>query len=129
MSLLQECIEINQEQVDALPVLEMLDESIKQLGLQKAGGIAPHRLVQGKAVRDMFKANPKLVTKAATLAINGLNQHNKYLRKTIKLHARSAYDRKMMTSIVDALKGTGQFKVWRIKYEGGGKTWVMKYRK
>ncbi len=129
MSLLQECIEINQEQVDALPVLEMLDESIKQLGLQSAGGIAPHRLVQGKAIRDMFKTNPKLVTKAATLAINGLNQHNKYLRKTIKLHAKSAYDRKMMTSIVDALKGTGQFKVWRIKYEGGGKTWVMKYRK
>lgn len=129
MSLLKECIEINQEEVDALPLLEKLDESIRTLNMQHAGGIAPHRLVQGKAVRDMFKANPRLVTKAATLAVNGLNAYNKYLRKTVKLHAKSAYERKMMTSIVDAMKNSGRFKVYRVKYEGGGKTWVMRYTK
>lgn len=124
MSLLRECLELNEEHIDALPLLEKLDESIKSLKLQKKGG-----LVNAKGVRDLFKANPKLVTKAATLAINGLNDYNKYLRKTIKLHAKSAYDRKMMTSIVDSLKGSGKFKIWRVKYEGGGKTWVLRYNK
>jgi len=123
MRLLKECLEITEESVDAIPLLETLDESIKHLNLQKKGGI-----VNAAGVKDLFKANPKLVTKAATLAINGLNQYNKYLRNTIKLHAKSSYDRKMMTSIVDAMKNSGKFKVYRIKYEGGGKTWVMRFK-
>lgn len=124
MSILKECIKINQETIDALPLLEKLDEAIKALNLQSKGG-----LVNGKGVKSLFKANPKLVTKAATLAINGLNQYNKYLRNTIKLHAKSAYEKKMMTSIVDSMKNSGQFKIFRIKYEGGGKTWVLRYNK
>lgn len=124
MSLLKECLEINEDHIDALPLLEKLDEAVRELNLRKKGG-----LVNAKGAKSLFKANPKLVTKAATLAINGLNDYNKYLRKTIKLHAKSAYERKMMTSIVDSMKNSGQFKVWRIKYEGGGKTWVMRYNK
>lgn len=129
MDLLKECIELKEDHVDSLPLLEKLDESIRSLNMQHAGGIAPHRYVQGKAVRDMFKVNPKLVTKAATLAVNGLNAYNKYLRNTVKLHAKSSYEKKMMTSIVDAMKSSGRFKIWRVKYEGGGKTWVMRYNK
>ncbi len=124
MSILRECIEINEDHVDAIPLLEMLDESVKSLNLQKKGGI-----VNAKGVKSLFKANPKLVTKAATMAINGLNQYNKYLRKTVKLHAKSDYERKMMTSIVDAMKSSGKFRIFRIKYEGGGKTWIMRYNK
>ena len=124
MSLLKECLEINQDPIDALPLLEMLDESIRALNLQKKGG-----LVNAKGAKSLFKANPQLVTKAATLAINGLNQYNKYLRNTVKLHAKSAYERKMMTTIVDSMKNSGKFKIFRIKYEGGGKTWTMRYKK
>jgi len=132
MSLLKEMVELTEETVDALPILEHLEEAVKVLDLRHAGGLLgpKHRqLVKGKAVHALFKTNPKLVTKAATLAINGMNDYNKYLRKTIKLHAKTAYDRKMMTSIVDSLKGSGRFKIWRVKYEGGGKTWVMRYNK
>ena len=120
MRLLNECLELNQDRIEALPLLEALDESIKSLGLQKKGGLVK------SGVKDLFKANPGLVTGAATLAINGLNAYNKYLRNTIKLHAKSAYDKKMMTSIVDALKDSGKFRIYRIKYEGGGKTWIMR---
>lgn len=124
MNILRECLEMNQETIDALPLLEKLDDTIKYLNLSKKGGF-----VGVKGVGDLFKANPKLVTKAATVAVTGLNQYNKYLRKTIKLHAKTAYEKKMITTIVDAMKESGQFTVFRIKYEGGGKTWILRFKK
>lgn len=132
MSLLKEIVELNEETIDALPVIEKLDEAVRELGLRHAGGLIKpkHRQgVKGNAIKAFFNANPGLVTKAATLAINGLNDYNKYLRKTIKLHAKTDYEKRMMTSIVKSLKNSGNFKLWRVKYEGGGKTWEMKFKK
>ena len=119
-SLIQECLELNQDNIEAIPIVELLDESVKKLNLQKKGGLVK------SGVKDLFKANPGLVSGAAMLAISGLNEYNKYLRNTFKLHAKSAYDRKMVSSIVDALKDSGKYRIHRIKFEGGGKTWIMR---
>lgn len=129
MSLLKELTEEFNDDVDAIPLLEMLDESVraleeskaKELKLQKAG-----KIIKKSGVKDLFKTHPDVVAGAATVALNGLNKHNKRLRDTIKLHAKADYERKMMTTIVDALKNSGKFKIWRIKFEKGGKTWIMR---
>lgn len=122
MSILKELVE-SEDKIDALPLLEALEESVKTLRMQKKGG----RVSQGlKNAQDFFKANPALTVGAAALAIGGLSAYQKNKRNTIHLHAKTAYEKKMMTSIVDALQKDGLFKIERIKFEGGGKTWVMK---
>ena len=136
MSLLQELTEDLQEDVDALPLIEMLDESVRALQKAKGtrGGVRNLQLqkkgqiVKRSGVKDLFKTHPDVVAGAATVALNGLNKHNKWLRDTIKLHAKADYERKMMTTIVDALKNSGKFKIWRVKFEKGGKTWIMRKR-
>lgn len=121
MKLIEECYRMINEPDDALPILEALEESIRQLNLQSKGSI-----IKPKDAKDFFKTNPKLATDASVLAIGTISQYGNIQKNTIKLHAKSAYERKMITSIVDALKGGGKFRVHRIKFEGGGKTWIMK---
>lgn len=123
MELLRELVESQQEDVDALPLMEALEESIRSLGLQQKGGkVAP--AISG--AKDFFKANPGLVTGAAVLAVSALQKYKSNQRNTVKLHAKTAYEKKMMTSIADALQKEGTFKLHRIKFEGGGKTWILK---
>ena len=120
MNLLRELIE---QETDALPLIEALEESIRSLNLQSAGGRV-NAGIQG--AKEFFKANPGLTVGAAALAISAIVQYKKNQRNTIKLHAKTAYEKKMMTSIVDSLQKDGKFKIHRIKFEGGGKTWVLK---
>ena len=79
----------------------------------------------GKASKFM-RANPALVVGAAALAVaaHGACKRNK--RNTISLFAKDAYERRMMTSIVDALTKGGKFRVVRTKFSGGGKSWILK---
>ena len=119
--MLEECYKMSQEPSDALPIVEVLDEAVRELKLQKKGGLAIP-----KGAKEFFGANQKLATDASVLAIGAISQYSNIQRNTIKLHAKSAYERKMITSIVDALKGTGKFRVHRIKFEGGGKTWILR---
>ena len=123
MNILRELIESTQEDVEALPLFEALEESIRALQLQKAGGKVNSAIAGAK---DFFKANPTLAAGAAVLAVSALTKYRSNQRNTIKLHAKSAYEKKMMTTIVDSLKGSGKFKIHRIKFEGGGKTWILK---
>jgi len=123
MELLRELVESEQEEIDALPLMEALEESIRTLGLQHKGGKV-NAMIGG--AKDFFKANPGLVTGAAVLAVSALKQYKNNQRNTVKLHAKTAYEKKMMTSIADALQKEGKFKLHRIKFEGGGKTWILK---
>jgi len=123
MQMLKECYTLTQEQVDAIPLVEALEESVRELKLRKAGGAVKNSAVD---LKGFFKDNKNLVGDAAVLALSSFNEYRKHRRDTIKLHAKSAYDKKMMTSIVDALKNSGKFKVQRIKFEKGGKSWILK---
>lgn len=123
MKLLHELIESNSEEIDALPLMEALEESIRSLNMQHGGGKINSAIGGAK---DFFKANPGLVVGAAALAVDALKSYKNNQRNTIKLHAKTAYEKKMMTSIADALQKEGKFKLHRIKFEGGGKTWIMK---
>ena len=113
-----------EDQIDALPILEALEDALIEIQeLQERAGIIKKGLGNAK---DFFKANPGLTTGAAALAIGAMGNYEKNKRNTIHLHAKTAYEKKMMTSIIDALKKDGLFKIHRIKFEGGGKTWVMR---
>ncbi len=123
MSLLRELTEYEQDPVDAIPILEALEESVRSLNLQQRGGKVKTAI---KGAADFFKANPVLATGAAAMAVNAFATYKKNKRNTIRLHAKTAYEKKMMTSIVDALQKEGKFKIHRIKFEGGGKTWILR---
>lgn len=122
MKLLRELSQADTKDVGALPLLEALEESIRSLQMQKNGGKVNNTV---KGAKDFFKANPALVVGAATLALDAYGEYKKNKRNTIRLHAKTPYEKKMMTSIVDSLTKQGTFKVQRIKFEGGGKTWVL----
>lgn len=125
MKLLRELIEPEIEEVEAIPLVEALEESIRSIQLQKSGGKLNAAL---NGASSFFKANPGLVVGAAALALSSLKKYKQNQRNTIRLHAKTAYEKKMITSIVDALKKDGKFKIHRIKFEGGGKTWILKKR-
>lgn len=121
MDLLRELTQLD-ETTEALPLLEALEESIRSLNLSSKGGKINPTIAGAK---DFFAANPALVVGAAALAVSAYGQYQKNKRNTIRLHAKTAYEKKMMTSIVDTLTKDNKFKVQRIKFEGGGKTWVL----
>lgn len=121
MELLRELVSLD-EQIDALPLLEALEESIRSLNMQKKGGKVKNTI---KGAKDFFDKNPALVVGAAALAVDAYGNYKKNKRNTIRLHAKTPYEKKMMTSIVDALTKQGAFKMHRIKFEGGGKTWLL----
>lgn len=123
MSLLRELVESEQEEVDALPLMEALEESLRSLNLQHKGGKVTG-IIGG--AKDFFKANPGLVTGAAVLAISALKQYEQNKNKTVRLHAKTSSERTMMRSIADAMEKGGKFRLDKVKFENGGKTWVMK---
>jgi hypothetical protein len=123
MKLLRELVEAEQENVDALPLMEVLEESLQSLSMQHGGGKV-NSMIGG--AKDFFKANPGLVTGAAVLAVSALKQYQKNKRNTVRLHGKTSSEKRMMTSIADALQKEGKFKLDKIKFEGGGKTWVLK---
>lgn len=123
MSLLRELVESEQDQVDALPLMEALEESIRSLGLQHKGGKVTSMI---SGAKDFFKANPALVTGAAAMAVAALQKYKQNQRNTVKLHAKNHSEKAMMTSIADALQKEGTFKLDKVKFENGGKTWILR---
>lgn len=118
MSLLKELLEEETEQIDALPLLEALEESVAQLALQKAGGIV-------KGAADFVKHNPGLAVGAAALAVHAFGQYQKNKRNMIRLHGKTAFEKDMMNDIVKKITADGNWKLHRVKFEGGGKTWEI----
>lgn len=120
MSLLKELANI--EDVKALPIMEALEESVRTLNLTSKGGL--QKAVGG--AKEFFTKNPVLAASAAAMAVSAFASYEQNKRNTIKLHAKSPYEKSMITSIVDALQKDGKFKVHKIKFENGGKTWIIK---
>ena len=117
MSLLKELIE-QEETIEALPLMEALEEAVRTMQMQKRGGVV-------KGVKDWVSKNPGLAVGAAAMAVAGLSAYEKNKRNTIRLHGKTPQEKTMMNDIVNNLQKGGQFKIQRIKYEGGGKTWIL----
>ena len=122
MSLLKELIESEQEQIEALPLMEALEESVRNLNMQSAGGTVKNL---GKGVGQWIKKNPGLAVGAAALAVNAFGQYQKNKRNMIKLHGKTSHEKEMMGDIVNKLTSGGQWKIHKVKFEGGGKSWEL----
>lgn len=122
MSLLRELVCENEDQIDAIPLMEALEEAVRTTDLRSKGGLT--KAVGG--AKELFAQNPSLAIGAAAMAVSAFAEYEKNKRNTIRLHAKTDYEKKMMTSIADALKQSGKFKLHKIKFEGGGKTWVLR---
>lgn len=109
---------------DTVPLLEAITKSVRELKLAKRGG-----KVSNKSIRDFMKSNPKLTSAAAINAMASYNQYKTNKRNTVSLFAKSAYDKKMIRRIVDAMTKSGQFKIHRTRYADGGRYYEMKQMK
>ena len=109
---------------ETVPLLEAITKSVRELKLAKRGG-----KVSNKSIRDFMKANPKLTTAAAINAMASYSQYKTNKRNTVSLFAKSAYDKKMIRRIVDAMTNSGQFKIHRTRYADGGRYYEMKQMK
>lgn len=104
--------------MEAIAALSVLDENTQGGRVNLKGA--------SKTAKDFMKGNPALVIGAAALAIGAYSSYKKNKRNTITLHAKDAYERRMMTSIVDALITGNKFRIVRTKFQNSGKTWVLK---
>jgi hypothetical protein len=132
MSLLQELTTENSDHVPIMEAISLIkrkidngedytDVNTKPIKENTRGGkITP------KGAKGFFNANPGLVIGAAALAVGAYNKYKSNKRNTITLHAKDAYERRMMTSIVDVLTKQNKFRVLRTKFQQSGKTWVLK---
>lgn len=118
MGILREAI--LEEQPQDVDIIHLLNEGIKTLDLFSQGGKV---VVDG--AKSLFKANPGLVIGAAALALSAYKTYEKNKNNTVRLHAKDPYETKMITSIVDSLTDKEKFVVKQIKYEHGGKTWIL----
>ena len=119
MDLLRDLIEIKSDHVpimEALNSLDLIEENTR-------GGKVVTRAIKGAG--KFFNANPSLVIGAAAMAVGAYSAYKRNKRNTITLHAKDAYERRMITSVVDALTKQNRFRVVRTKFQGGGKTWQL----
>ncbi len=117
--------ELSSEQPDnAVPIMEAIQAVCSSLLIEGKRTSAGKVNVPGS--KDFFNNNTGLVVGAAAMAISSQRayQHNK--RGTFTLHAKDAYERRMITRIVDSMVQSKKFKIARTKFQGKGKTWVMK---
>ena len=123
MNLLQE---LTNETVadDVIPIMEAIRVVCSNLLIEgrshRAGKYNP------KGSSDFFNSNTKLVVGAAAMAISSHRAYQKNKRATFTFHAKDAYERRMITRIVDSMVKSKKFKIARTKFQGANKTWVMK---
>lgn len=120
MNTFKEFITENQKPVN---LTEALEESIRSFSANKAGGKLNPSI---SGAKDFFKHNPGLTISAAALALSAYSKHKSNQRNTIKLFAKDEYEKRMMTSVVDALTQSKKFKLHRMRSEHGGRSWELK---
>ena len=117
-------IELTEDYGDEyIPLAEALEEAVAIMNTRSRGG--PIRTAM-KGAAGFFKKHPGVTIAAATLALDSYSKYRANKRNTIKLFAKDAYEKKMMTDVVDALTQRGKYRVVKQKYADGGKFWVLK---
>lgn len=108
--------ELNEDYTDVdVDLVQALNESL--------GGLVKNAATNAS---KFFSKNPVLTVAAASMALNAYSKYKKNKRNTIRLFAKDAYEKKMMTDVVKALTGQGRFKLQRTAYADGGQSWVLK---
>lgn len=118
MKLLQE---LTQPEVIEVNLTEAFTTAVKQLDLLSRGGKIN---MKGNA-KDFFNANPTLVVGAAALALNAYANYKASTRNTIKLFAKDAYEKKMITDVVKTLLKTKRFRLLKTNYAQEGQYWEL----
>lgn len=111
------CEGLNEPTVD---LMEAINESI--FAASKGGKVMPSI----KGAKDFFVKHPALTIAAASLAVDAYSKYKQSERNTIKLFAKDAYEKKMMSDIVNTLTTQGKFKLAKTTYANGGRVWVLK---
>jgi hypothetical protein len=126
MSILKELIEQEEEQIDALPLMEALDEAIVQLNERNGKGGFIKKAIGG--AKDLITNNPGMATAAAVLAVSAYGNYQKNKRNTIRLHGKTTQEKKLMQDIVNKLTADKSWNLKKVKFEGGGKSWILARR-
>lgn len=107
---------------EPLPIFEALTSAIEQVS-------PDNDLLEGvKDSAGLFSKNKGLAVKAVANAVSSFDKvKGTTLRHTIRLHAKSPYEKRMVKDIVDALTDKkGAYKVYRSSYKQGGKFWELR---
>jgi hypothetical protein len=115
--------ELSTEYDDVVPLTEALNEAVRELRLQKRGGVVKNTV---RNASSFFRANPALTIGAATLALSAYSSYKKNKRNTLRLFAKDPYEKKMMTDVADMLTKSGKYALKKTKYADGGKYWELK---
>lgn len=108
---------------EPLPVIEALTEAVKELSFkQRKGGP-----IKGlKDAAGLYAKNKGLAVKSITKAVNAYaNSKETTLRHTVKLFAKSPYEKRLVKDIVDAMT-KGDYKIYKTSYKNGGKHWELR---
>lgn len=110
---------------EPINLMEALEEAVGVMNARRNTKGGPIKATL-KGAASFFKKNPGVTIAAATLALDTYSKYKANKRNTVKLFAKDAYERKMMTSVVDAMIKGGRFKVVKTRYAQGGRYWVLK---
>lgn len=119
MELLRELI--TEYNLETIPLMEVISQAVRELKLMKKGG-----KVSNKMVKDFMKSNQKLTVAAAFNAIASYKPYKTNRRNIISLYAKSAYSKKLIRKVVDAMIDSKLFKIHRERYSEGGKFYELK---
>jgi hypothetical protein len=109
---------------EPLPIVEALTEAVKKLSFNqsKSGAV--------KGIKDaagLYAKNKGLAVKAISNAVDAYSKSKSTtLRHTIKLHAKTPYEKRMVKDIVNAMTKKGDYKVYKSSYKNGGKEWELR---
>lgn len=104
-----------------IPIVEAISSAVRELKIMKKGG-----KITDKMVKNFMKSNTNLVTSAALHALSANKQYKTNRRNTISFFAKDAYERRMITKMVQDLVKGKRFKIHRVKWAQGGKYWELK---
>lgn len=125
MKILKELLN-NTERDEEFPLMESLYAAVDSL-VEEDGRIDErHRNHANARFKKFFNSNKELVKDASVVAVSDFAKYNKNTRKTITLHAKDAFERRTIDSIVDALVHSKKFKIHKMKFHGSKKIWIMK---
>lgn len=124
MSLLKELTDTKTTHIPIMEVLEQL--CILEEGRRRNPTVNLNAVGVKGAPKHFYQVNDKLAVGAAAIAISSHAHYQRNKKATFSLHAKDAYERRMITKMVTALTQAGKYKVVRTKFQSGGKTWVMR---
>lgn len=77
-------------------------------------------------MKKFYNSNKNLVKDAGVIAITQIAGYRKNEPKTLTLQAADGHERRVVGGIVDALVKSKAYTIYRMKYNQGKKSWIMR---